>query len=103
MLELVSLELLTERLLVEHPTWTTRGATEHAAQMIEQVDYRLSDAVLQYLDHGAESDFLAPGMSLLGIRALMGCTYLEAVSAMSVWLNNPAEARGMITRRGMAR
>ena len=103
MLQSISLNELSEQLRVDHPTWTVQGADEHAAQMIECIDDRLSGVVQGYLRDAVESDYRTEGMSLLGLRSLMRCTYLEAISVMSVWLKNPAEARAIVTRRGMAR
>lgn len=103
MIQSISAKALARTLQAEHPAWTAEGAAEHAEQLIRQTDERLSEAVRLYVSDEIESDYHADGMSLLGLRALLNCTYLDAVEVMSVWLNDQEAGRALITRRGMAR
>lgn len=99
----VTVSELSHRLLLEHPSWAAGGAEVEARRLLSVIDDSLSRTLALYVRDGVETDFEANGFSVLGLRALMGSTYLEALEVMSISLSDPKRARAIVTRRGMAR
>lgn len=99
----VTVPELSHRLLLEHPSWAAGGAEAEARRLLSVIDDSLLRALALYVRDGVETDFEANGFSVLGLRALMGSTYLEALEVMSISLSDPKRARAIVTRRGMAR
>ena len=103
MIDSVSSAELAGKLLEEHPAWLPSGARAEANRLLSELDERLSGVLAGYVRTGATNDYAANGVSLLGLRAMLGSTYLETLEVMSVHLSDPARARSIVTRRGVGR
>ena len=62
----------------EHPQWTDEALRSLAWRYVETLDPRLDVPLARYAATGEQSEVTAGEFSLLAIRALRRCGYLEA-------------------------
>ena len=90
---------MEELLRREHPGWTPTARRDMARLYVETLDARLDEALARHAASGEIRDVAAGDFSLLAIRALRGCSYLEAAVLLDGYLKDPVLGRAKILRR----
>ena len=96
-------ELMKQLLLRQQPGWDSRYAQRLATQWVATLDPRLSDLLYTHCTTGKTPDFThrhdTEAFSLLEIRAIRRCSYLDAVLLMNTYISDPVKGRAKILRR----
>ncbi len=90
------LEMLLQR---EYPHWADSAYPLYANQIKQTMDERLESALSAYAADGTEVDYTHDEFSVLAIRRLRRCSYLEALRLMDTYLKDPRKGRIHIMRR----
>lgn len=99
MLSRVTLEEM-ERMLRNERHYARDEELKRDAQMYcAQLDQRLDQPLSVYAREGRCTEFSFGDMSLLTIRSLRRCGFLEAAVLMDAYLKDPAAGLARITRR----
>lgn len=99
----MTLDLMKELILRQHPGWEQTYAERRAAQWLAALDPRLGELLYTHCTTGKTPDFSythrAETFSVLEIRAMRRCSYLDAVLLMNAYICDPAAGRAKILRR----
>lgn len=96
-------EAVASLMRAEHPSWTDGGCRAEAERLVGAIAPGLRTALARYVRTGERVEQRGEGVSALGVQALTGCSYPEALEVVSVSLINPSLARAMACRRREAR
>lgn len=83
MIEGIGIEDLKRRIRIEHPRWADAGVHADALRILATFDPRLKTALARYVREGAKTACHGRGVSTTDVMARTGCTYIEALDAVS--------------------
>jgi hypothetical protein len=83
MIEGIDIERLKRRIRIEHPRWADAGVHADARRILATFDPRLKTALARYVHEGIKTPCRGKGISTHDAMANTGCTYLEALDAVS--------------------
>ena len=98
----VSVAEVARCLRMEHPLWSFEGSSKEAQRLMAELDESLLDALACYVREGTDQDVTWSDFSVLGLKATMRSSYLEALRVMSVAMTDEDKARAIVTRRAFA-
>jgi len=99
MLQKITADQLVQLFRREYPNWAETAWSTYALQLKNNLDERLEDAIVSYAADGTEVDFYQGEFTVMEIRRLRRCGYLEALMLMDEYLKNPVKGRMRIMRR----
>ena len=83
----------------EYPNRAAEALTDTARKLLAQLDERLAPALRAYWVDGTEEDFYSGEFSILEIRRLRRCGYMDALLLMDGYLKDARMGRLRIMRR----
>ena len=99
----MTLDMMKELLTRQHPGWDSAYVERCAAQLLATLDARLCALLHTHYTTGKTPDFShtygGEKFSVLEIRAIRNCSYLDAVVLMDAYIREPAVGRAKILRR----
>lgn len=90
---------LTSLLMRERKYVDPADAEEEAKRLAATLDESLDAALESYIRTGKYSEVAANGMTLLTIKSLRRCGYLEAAVLLDTYIKDPEAGLAAITRR----
>ncbi len=99
MLKLTTVKDISSLLLKEKKYVDPADAEVEAKHLVSSLDESLDAALHGYASEGKYTNVTCGNMSLIGIKSLRRCGYLEAAILLDGYMKDPVAGLALITRR----